>query len=256
MYVLTTGIRPVPWETLREETFLFEDRCWLTCNGGFCCSNNHPDFQLQFIPTQGTTILYMEDEYQWLAEHGKVGDPQATGSVANVLSIDFGGPRPLSLIHVPCRLLGMCQGVIDKPLLCKLSPMLPVLGVDGSLESITESGIFELTMRLRGVKSPCTVLDKRKLYWNKWKNAPEHLESLRHPYIILYLQAAKHFTEIYSKKLQACEALEGLTGKQFWSSWEIEYLLGNLIDQDQLADKIRQTYGELVAYHGSFLQAA
>jgi hypothetical protein len=247
-----TYTRPVPWERLRQEKFLVEDRCWLTCNGGFCCSNNHPDFQFQFLPTQGTTILYMEDEYRWLAEHGQVPDPEATGSVPNTVSIDFGGPRPLALVQMPCRLLGRCQGVIDKPLLCKLYPMLPVLGADGSLEEVAPASVFELTMLLRGMKTPCTVVDKKQHYWNKWRKAPGHLESLNHPYLILHLQAARHFADIYREKLEGNEALRGLSGKAFWSAWEIEYLLGNLVDGDRLAKKIGETHDELARRYGSF----
>ncbi len=250
----TAYARPVPWERMRREQFLLENECWLTCNGGFCCSNGHPDFQFQLIPTNGTTILYMEDEYDWLAREGKVPDPGTPGGLTNLVSIDFGGPRPLSLVQMPCRLLGKCQGKIDKPLLCKLYPMLPVLGVDGSLEDIAPSSIFELTMQVRGMRTACTVVDKKRQYWDRWKNAPEHLESLRHPVIILYLQAAKHFAEIYSEKLRASDALDGLNGKQFWRMWELEYLMGGLMDADLLASRVRQTHDELVERYGDFFE--
>jgi hypothetical protein len=248
----TTFAPPVSWESIHRETFLLEEQCWTTCNGGFCCSNNHPDFQFQLIPTAGTTILYMEEEYRWLAAHGKVPDPQTPGGVANLVSIDFGGPRPLSLVQTTCRLLGRCNGVIDKPLLCKLYPMLPVLGIDGALEDVIASSIFELTMRLAGINTPCTVAAREQHYLQKWRNAPEHLEPLRHPYIIFHLQAARHFTDVYTRKFEANEALRGLTGKLFWRMWEIEYLTGGLMDGDLLAEKIRQTYDQLVHNYGCF----
>jgi hypothetical protein len=250
-----TFARPVPWEKIHRQTFLAEDRCWTTCNGGFCCSNNHPDFQFQLIPTEGTTILYMEEEHRWLAQNGRVFDPATPEGTPRYVSIDFGGPRPLSILQMPCRLLGKCTGVIDKPLLCKLYPMLPVLDVDGGLETIQPASIFELTMHVLGMKTPCTVVDKVQHYWHKWKNAPEHLEALNHPYIIFHLQAAKHFADIYAEKLQQSEALRGLRGKLFWRMWEIEYLLGGLIDAELLAGMIRSTYEALVERHGLFFSA-
>jgi hypothetical protein len=247
--------RPVPWEKIHQETFLLEDGCWATCNGGFCCSNNHPDFAFQLIPTQGTTILYMEEEYRWLAAHGKVFDPGTPEGTPHSVSIDFGGPRPLSVVQFPCRLLGRCPGVIDKPLLCKLYPMLPVLGADGGLEDILPASIFELTMATLGLKSPCTVLDKKQHYFRRWQDAPGCLEVLNHPYIIFHLQAARHFAAIYAEMLAASEALRGLGGKVFWRMWEIEYLLGNLIDAGLLAERIRRSYEELVRTYGPFLPA-
>jgi hypothetical protein len=247
---------PVPWGMIHSEQFVFEDQCWTTCNGGFCCSNGHPDFQFQLIPTHGTTIIYMEDEYEWLSRHGTVPGPDTTGEIINVISFDFGGPRPLAIVHVFCGLLGLCQGVINKPLLCKVYPMLPILGVDGELEDIYPSSIFELTMGLINSQSPCTVLVKRKHYLERWKNAPALLDALRHPYVILYLQAAKHFADIYRMKLEANSKLRGLTGKEFWKHWELQYLRGQLVDPDLLAERIRNSYDALVARYGDFLAPA
>jgi len=249
-------LEPIAWERIHSQSFLFEDRCWTTCNGGFCCSNNHPDFQFQLIPTRGTTIIYLEEEYEWLSRHGTVPGPHTTGAVPNTLSFDFGGPRPLSIIHIPCHLLGLCQGVIDKPLLCKIYPMLPILGIDGELDDIYPASIFELTMGLIGAPTPCTIAAKRKHYFDSWKNAPERLEALRHPYLIFHLQAARHYSDIYRVQLEANAKLRGLTGKDFWKRWELQYLSGQLIDTDLLAERIRGSYDALVGRYGEFLMPA
>jgi hypothetical protein len=246
----TASARPVPWQAIHRDSFIYEDQCWKTCNGGACCKIDHPEYDFQLFPKTGTIILYLEDEYRWFGEHGKAAGETTTGSTPQVISFDFGGPRPLTLIQVGCKLLGQCQGVIDKPLLCKVFPMMPVLGIDGSVQEIVPASIFELTMQLMGFKTLCTIIDKTKLYWHKWKAKPELLRSLNHPYLILHLQAAKHFADVYREELLQSEALRGLTGKAFWSAWEIEYLLGNLIDADLLARKLLQTYEQIVAVHG------
>src|SRR5579862_1509839 len=111
-------VQPVRWDLIHDETFVFEDQCWSTCNGGFCCNHKHPDFHFQLLPTHGATIIYLEDEYRWLTTHGKAPTRDNLGVEPNVFAFDFGGPRPLSLVQMTCRLLGKCQGVIDKPLLC------------------------------------------------------------------------------------------------------------------------------------------
>jgi hypothetical protein len=251
--MLSAYTKPVPWEAIHQQEFVFEDQCWTTCNGGFCCTNNHPDFAFQLIPTHGTTIIYLEEEYQWLSRHGTVPGPHNVGSVPNELIFDFGGPQPLSLVQLPCRLLGLCKGVIDKPLLCKLYPMLPVLAIDGSLEDVCPATIFDLTMGIKGMETPCTVVVKKAKYINRWKAAGSPLDTLRHPYLILYLRAAKHFADMYSQKLRADERLRALTGKDFWRRWELQYLSGQLFDADLLADSIRRTYEQLVSRYGEFL---
>jgi hypothetical protein len=205
------------------------------------------------IPTQGTTIIYLEEEYEWLRGHGTVPDPHTTGSVGNILSFEFGGPRPLSVVQMPCRLLGMCHGVIDKPLLCKVYPMLPILGTRGDLEDIYPASIFELTMSIHGVGTPCTVFAKRAHYLDLWKNAADRLDALRHPYVILYLQAAKHFSDIYRMRFESNARLRSLTGKEFWKRWELQYLGGQFFDRDLFAERIRKSYDELVQHYGAFL---
>src|SRR5262249_26568426 len=104
-----------------------------------------------------------------------------------------------------------------------------------------------------GVQTPCTIVVKRNHYFDLWKNAPDRLDALRHPYLILYLQAAKHFADIYRKRLESNTKLRSLTGKEFWKRWELQYLRGGLFDGDLLAERIRSTYDELVRRYGDFL---
>jgi hypothetical protein len=255
--MVSTFSESVDWGTIHQQRFVEEPMCWTSgCYNGFCCNHNHPDFQFQLIPTNGSTIVYIKEEYEWLSRQGAVPGPDTTGVVPNELSFDFGGPRPLALLQMPCRLLGLCNGVIQKPLLCKVYPMFPVLGIDGQLEDVYPSSIFDLTMGLIGVATPCTVIVKRKHYFDLWRNSPNWLAALGHPYVILYLQAAKHFSEVYRMRLESNAKLKGLTGKDFWKRWELLYLGGQLVDGDLLAERIHSTYDRLVQRYGEFLTPA
>jgi hypothetical protein len=253
--MVATYAEPIPWEAIHGHDFVYEDQCWTTCNGGFCCDNNHPDFAFQLIPTRGTTIIYMEEEYNWLARRGAAPGPENIGNAANNLVFDFGGPQPISLVQIRCGLLGLCKGVFEKPLLCKFYPMVPVLAIDGSLEDVSPASIFDLTMAIKGIQTPCTVVAKKAKYLNRWKAPGSAVESLRHPFLILHLQAAKHFADIYAQKLRANNRLMSLTGKDFWRRWELQHLSGQLIDLDLLGERIRRTYDQLVARYGAFLDA-
>ena len=242
------GCPPVDWRTVTQAEFVSEPGCWNTCGGGFCCANRHPDFQFQLMPTEGTTLLYMEDEYRYLARHGKVSATQP-----QTIELDYGGPQPLRVVHAPCKLLGACQGVLDKPLLCKLYPFLPLLAAEGGLVELLPLSIFDLTFSLLGAGAPCTVLAKRERYRAMWTSNAAALDPLRHPYILLYLWAAKHFSDSYSRRLQQSEKLRGKQGPQFWKRWEMEYLSGRLVDAADLKRDLLATYQTLERRYGTFL---
>lgn len=243
----------VDWHTIHNEVFLYEGNCWTTCNGGFCCSNNHPDFKFQLMPTEGTTILYMEDEYEYLCQDGQVGEASLDWPEPQTMSLDYGGIRPLMIYHTPCRLLGLCEGKIDKPLLCKLYPFLPIFFADGRLETLAPASIFELTFEILASQTPCTIMSKAVAYLERWRYHPDQLAPLRHPYIMLYLQAVKHFAEIYREKLLTNKKLAGKTGKEFWSAWELQYLGGRLVDHGEWKMRVAASCRELTDRYGEFL---
>lgn len=250
---LQSGV--VDWQDAHAGQYIFEDQCWTTCNGGFCCSNNHPDFQFQLIPTHGTTLLYMWSEYQWLDRTGKVPEKHHHGQPPQELSLDFGGPEPLRIVQTPCRLLGQCEGVIDKPLLCKLYPVLPVLDDEGELEDVIVGSIFDATFDAMGWSTPCTVFGKRATYLKHWQANRALLDGLRHPYIIFHLQAAALFLRNYTAKLIVHKPLKDRTGADFWKNWELQYLSGRLVDGETLRRDIAICYARLAARYGAFLQA-
>lgn len=233
--------REVPWEFIHSQKFFTIDKCWTKCGGGFCCSNNYSYFStLRFIPTQGTTILYMEDEYNYLFQKGKAHPGQR-----RILSLDFGAEKPLRVIYVTCQYMGHCKDIIEPPLLCKLYPLIPIISIDGDIEALYEASIFELTFKIRGKNSPCAIKKECAHFYNQWNSESPLLQLLRHPYIILYLKAAKSFADIYTQKLKMNTRLMNLKEEDFWQEWEFYYLSGQLIDIDLLKQEVAEVYREL-----------
>lgn len=238
----------VNWETLSRQNFVFENECWLTCGGGHCCSTDHPDFKFDFLPTKGTTLLYMEAEYEWQKVNGLIlHDPVHT------VSLNFGGKNPLKVLNTPCHLLGQCEGIVSKPLLCKLYPFLPILSLSGELEDIIPASIFDFNFSLiNGQETPCTVWGKRGYYMEMWRKNTEILELLNTPYIIFYLRAAYHFANSYRTKFKNFSNKTGLSGVEFWKKWEFRYLSGALIDKVTLTENIHKDYKALIHIYGDF----
>ena len=246
-------VGPVDWEKLHQQPFLYEDGCWTTCGGGFCCSNDHPDFSFNFIPMQGTTIIYMEDEYRYLKSIGKVPELRVAGEAPMEFVVSLGDGKELKLLHTTCRLLGRCDGVFQKPLLCRLYPVLPVFDVAGTLEEVIPGSIFDLTFDLIASPTPCTVHGRSGEYLRQWTAKPELIDSLRHPYIMLYLRVAKIFSEAYRAGLSGNQRLTKLKGKSFWSRWELSYLTGKLADSQRITSEAATAYRELRTHYGEFL---
>ncbi|PIR00642.1 MAG: hypothetical protein COV66_05670 [Nitrospinae bacterium CG11_big_fil_rev_8_21_14_0_20_45_15] len=245
------AMTPPDWSVIHKQEFT-AGSCWKD-SSCYCCVNNHPDFSFQLLPSNGTTLLYMEGEYDFLKKTGQVLEKTADGKPPQFFSFEFGGPKPLNIFHTPCYLAGLCEGVIQKPLLCKLYPFIPVLDTDGALETIVPASIYDITFDILGASSPCSVFDQQAEYFQRWSTLPAEIQSLQHPSIILYLQAIKFFVQSYEKKVKACKELQGLSGKKFWSKWELLYLGRKLVDTERLRIDVKKTYLDLEKKFGEFL---
>lgn len=241
----------VKWDAVTAAEFIFEDRCWETC-GGYCCASRHSDFCFQLIPMGMATVLYFADEYRYLSRAGKVLGMEGPGHRAQRLSLDFGGPKPLSLIQAPCPYLGECAGKINKPLHCKLYPFMPVFALDGTLKDLYPFSVFDLTMLVRGEQSPCTIWGKKDAYLKKWREDSTALDVLRHPFFIFHSMVGKTFADLYTEKLRADKSLAGLEGVDFWRKWEFRYLAGRLMDGDALRSRAAEAHEKVVDAYGPF----
>ncbi len=244
---------PVPWAQIYQTQFVFEDECWQTCGGGFCCSNNSPDFQFQLLLTGGANLLYLNREYEFAHQHGVAADNLPDTDPSSLLSLDYGSGRALGAVKVNCRLLGACDGCIDKPLLCRLYPFIPVFSIDGVIETLHPGSIFELTSQTMGWTSPCSVALKRSAFMERWTGDVELLAPLRHPYIMFHLAAYGILVEAFRTGLANDTKLAGLTGAEFWRTWELVYLSGRLFDWPLIRSQLSDLHDTYHSQFGDFL---
>jgi hypothetical protein len=246
-------IGPVDWAVIHNRPLISVPDCWKLCGGGFCCSNNHPDFQFRLMPRggAGTVVIYLQDEYRWLRANGHAICGEEDGAEITAFEFGFGGPWPLVLRHARCSYLGRCNGVITKPLLCRAYPFIPVFGVDGGLEDVLPASIIDATFQMKEGRRPCPIDDRRRIE-AAVQNDRALGAALRHPYIILHTQAAAAFMASYRDRLQAWEAFQNLSGPAFWQAWELAYLAGRLVDRKAVAARVLAVYKALAAHYGDF----
>ncbi len=105
---------PVDWQTIHSRPLIAVPDCWKLCGSGFCCSNNHPDFQFRLMPKggAGTVVIYLDDEYAWMRANGHVVCGEENGAEVPPIVFDFGGPGPLVLRTTPAAAISArCDGV-------------------------------------------------------------------------------------------------------------------------------------------------
>gem|GEM_PF-2521869 len=246
-------VRPVDWQTIHSRPLISIPDCWKHC-GGFCCSNDHPDFQFRLMPKggRGTVVLYLGDEYAWMKQNGHVICGEESGNTIPTMAFDYGGPRPLVLHHAPCAYLGRCDGVVTKPLLCRTYPFLPVLGIDGTIEDVLPASILDATFAMKEGRTLCPMEQRWRLEAALAAD-PGLAEALRHPVIIFHTRAVAAFVASYRERLASWDGFKTLSGVAFWQAWEMAYLGRRLVDRDAVAAGVKAAYTAIVTRYGDFL---
>jgi|GEM_PF-6382978 len=152
------------WRDIEAIAFIKQHGCWNDCGGGRCCSNNIPELDFKFIHKNGTNIIYMDGEWNYLSHHGLV-----PSSSIQTHSLDFGGPQPLRIHQARCSLLGLCEGKLSKPLLCRTYPYVPQMDEAGNLLGLLPGSIFDLTAQTFGFDLPCSVSKGRQQTLEDWR---------------------------------------------------------------------------------------
>ena len=241
------------WAQIDKTVFAWEDKCWLTCNGGYCCGNTLPkDWNFRVFQHKGAAIVYIGEEYDWMMTN-------SAAPMANMrrreFKFDFGGPKPLRAVVVDCDRMGLCEGCMIKPLSCRIYPFIPIFDTEGTLSDLYPGSMYDLTFLKTDDTTPCTVWrDKREIYKGYWSKSPE-IDLLRHPLLMFYFAAYKAFADIYLEMLENSPTLAGLKGEDFWSTWEFQYLGRKLFDIPRIKAAIMEVYTEYEARFGDFFGA-
>ncbi len=242
------------WAGIEQTVFAWEDKCWLTCNGGYCCGNSHPkEFDFRIFRLDASAIVFIGEEYDWMVRNGAA---PPSDMKKREFSFDFGGPRPLRIVVVDCDRKGLCEGCLVKPLQCRIYPFIPVFDTAGELDDLYPASMYDLTFLKTDGATPCTVWHgKRDKYLGYWRTMPE-FKLLGHPFLMFYFAAYKTFADIYLETLEGNPTLQELRGADFWSAWEFQYLGRKLFDIPRIKREILTVYRQFEARHGDFLTIA
>lgn len=241
------------WAQIEQIVFAWDDNCWLTCNGGYCCGNSHPvDFNFRIFRLDASAIVYLGDEYDWMVANSAAPPSDMR---KREFKFDFGGPKPLRAVVVDCDRKGLCAGCLVKPLQCRIYPFIPVFDIEGKLHDLYPASMYDLTFAGIDDKTPCTVWNlRRSAYLAKWSEQPE-VDLLRHPLLLFYFAAYKIFADIYLEMLEHSTVLTGLKGEAFWSAWEFQYLGRKLFDIPRIKREMLALYATYEARFGDFMNA-
>lgn len=207
----------IDWDKIHSLNWVSEPDCWKKCGDGFCCSNNRPEFGFRFLPQGHNTIIYLKEEYEWLLSQGN-----AEGVEVKPLNLIIDGVTVIELYQADCRYLGLCKGHIERPLLCKIYPYLPVID-GGRVIDLLPASLFDITAEAVDLSIPCAIRDDKAKKMAEWNRSIEILEVLNQPKLIFYFQSISILIASYQKSIKNWSHSPGLNQLNFWKRWEVEF---------------------------------
>lgn len=228
-----------------KKEIIFENNCWKKCGNGFCCDNQYKNFDFSLINTSGSTILYTPREYEFAINFKKTHEnifytkPKFIKKKVNDIEI--------SVIMVKCNLLGKCNNIIDKPILCRLYPFIPVFDFTSTLIDMVPASIYDMVFKIKEFDSVCKINDFKKYFKYYQDNDLKFDTYTKFYFYVVYL----YYKTIKKNLISLTKNLK-VDNKSFWKKFEFLLLTGKLFEDNNLDKKIYDCYLNFKIFDKSF----
>jgi hypothetical protein len=154
MSPLTAELRRI-YDTVYATDLVYVKDCWKLCGDAHCCSFQRYKSRYRIIAQQPFQELpLLPGEHAYLAERGWLGQFAPVEFKAQTFEIDG---RTLRYETLVSRRPGCACDHATRPTICRLYPLMPRFGLDGQLEGVEHTGIYEDMERIGGLPPACQV---------------------------------------------------------------------------------------------------
>jgi len=239
------------FERIYSTDLVYVSDCWKLCGDAHCCNFQRYKSRFKIIgrtPFQELPLLPGEYEFLsskgWLEQFGdfdhKVIEFPIDGHTLKVESIVSRKPN--------CA----CEHG-QRPLICRLYPLLPIFDVTGRFLGAEPLGIYEEMERIAGLEKACRIESLPFDQINQFTSITSALGG--NPVHLYYLEAYRvtkhHVAKRLAEKYSSSE-------KDLFALFEMGFIRGTLIDSEQLrtdlselARLFEETWGDDLQLGGS-----
>jgi hypothetical protein len=249
--VVAISLAPL-YEAIYSTDLVYRAGCWSLCGDAHCCSFRRHKARFRLMARDGGQELpLLPGEFEFLESRGwtRQFEPFARERTVH----DF-GPARLVVDRVTSRREGGCacdHGT--RTTVCRLYPLLPVLGYDGGLIGTERLGLYEELEALDGAEPACRIdalpFDQLGLFLRiagLIGGEPVlafHLEA--------YRIAKRHVTARLGASLQAPGGDGTAPRRSAFQAFEGAYLRSKLVDRPALDAELAALWQRLRERHGT-----
>ena len=236
---------PDLFDRIYLQDLVYQADCWKLCGDAHCCSFARYKKRFRFFgggaPKQ--ELILLPGEFEYLEARGWTA--QFHGFERRTRVYEF-GPGRLLYDTVTSARPGCACDHETRTTVCRLYPMLPVLGPDGALAAVEPLGLYEELEHLDGLESAC------------------RLDSLPFPQINVYLELAAllgsdpvlcfHLAAYRLAKRNLANGLRDArdrTGKSAFALFETALLRRRLFDHETLRAELAELWRRFEETRGS-----
>lgn len=238
-----------PWDQLFADDFLYRERCWEGCGGGYCCKPTRVQRHFSLLRREGVELPLLPGELRWLQDRGLLQRGFDSALTCHRVSLPSGAVFPI--YRTVCHLDGRCSDHTHRPVVCRIYPFAPVPDVEGKVERLEPVAVIDLFWaELAGAQDPCIVGALSAAERARFEAMCGLL--FADPINIFYLKAASIFknavkrgvVERFPQLLERDEA-------SFFSTWEKLLVFGQLYSSADVLAEIDTFRADLEARWGA-----
>ncbi|WP_086251358.1 hypothetical protein [Campylobacter devanensis] len=234
-----------------KKEYIYAPKCYESCAGYCCAGFTNPNFKL--IRSNFIALPLFDIEYK---EYLKAGAINGMEVAKKSEKFKLKGGQTIILHWLHCDKKGLCNPHANRPLVCKLYPILPKVSPNGEILGFFNGTIFDLFFSDKS--HPCTLIrENRQETQDMLKaNLKDLLKDPNYIFIFMVANIAVEHLQNYIKAKFGTYIIDDIAPNklaEFWNEVEMAMVLRRAWNTHEFASDIEKTYKSVAQIWGEFL---